>query len=523
MPTVKTLLPKTQSEEKLLRVAAYCRVSSDSTDQEHSFAAQVKYYTEMIGKNPKWTLADIYSDEGISGTSTSRRDDFNRLIADCKRGKIDRVLTKSVSRFARNTVDCLNTVRLLSSLGVSVLFEKEQIDTAKMSSEILLAMTGTQAQDESISISGNMRWSYEKRMKAGRYICCRTPYGYDFADGTLVINEQEAEIVREIYRMFLSGMGKQRIADTLNEQQIPRRYGNDTWYHFTIDYILRNERYIGDALLQKSYTTNTFPYKKVKNNGERSMYYVENSHPPIIFKEDFEAVREILERRKHKSHKIKTTYPLSKLLLCSECGHPYRRVSNNGTVPYWKCAYRSGGKTDCRSIRVDEEDIYAALLRMVNILRKHYDDILKPMVTALEKAQSRANGTQHKVYEIDKEIAALNGKTLAIAKLQTQGILDPADFAAQMSELSHKVTRLRSERTKLLRMNEEDDHLIRLKEATEILVGLEGEVTDYDEDLIRSLVESITVKSETEIEIRLFGGLMLTEYLPSKKRRCRRK
>lgn len=523
MPTVKTLLPQTQTEAKLLRVAAYCRVSSDSTDQEHSFAAQVKYYTEMIGKNPAWTLADIYSDEGISGTSTGKREDFNRLIADCKRGKIDRVLTKSVSRFARNTVDCLNTVRLLSSLGVSILFEKEQIDTCKMSSEILLAMTGTQAQDESISISGNMRWSYEKRMKSGRYICCRTPYGYDFADGTLSINEKEAKIVRDIFRMFLSGTGKQKIATILNEQQVPRRYGKDKWYHFTIDYILRNERYMGDALLQKSYTTDTFPYKKVKNHGERSMYYVENSHPPIISKEDFETARAILEKRKHKSHRKKTVYPLTKLLVCAECGHPYRRVSNNGTVPYWICAYRMGGKTECQSIRLDEEDIYAALLRMVNILQSHCDDILKPMITALEQAQSRANGTQHKVYEIDKEIAALNSKTLAIAKLQTQGILDPADFASQISDLSHKVTRLRSERTKLLRMNEADDDLIRLKAAVDTLAGLESEVTEYDENLIRSFVEKITVKSETEIEIRLFGGLTLTEHLPCRKRRCKRK
>lgn len=523
MPIVKTLLPKIQTEERLLRVAAYCRVSSDSADQEHSFAAQVKYYTETIGKNPMWTLADIYSDEGISGTSTGRREDFGRLIADCRRGKIDRVLTKSVSRFARNTVDCLNTVRLLSSLGVSILFEKEQIDTAKMSSEILLAMTGIQAQDESVSISGNMRWSYEKRMKTGRYICCRTPYGYDFVDGTLRINEPEAEVVRDIFRLFLSGMGKQRIAATLNEQQVPRRYGTEKWYHFNIDYILRNERYIGDALLQKSYTTSTFPYKKVKNNGERSMYYVENSHPPIIPKEDFEAVKELLQKRKHQSHKRKTIYPLTKLLRCVECGHPYRRISNSGTVPYWKCAYRTGGKSDCPSIRVDEEDIYAALLRMANILHNHYDDILKPMVTALEQAQSRSNGTQHKVYEIDKEIAALNSKTLAIAKLQTQGILDPADFAAQMSDLSNKVTRLRSERTKLLRMNEEDDNLIRLKDAAEAIAGLEADLTEYDEALIRRLVEKITVKSETEIEIRLFGGLVLTENLPGKKRRCRRK
>ena len=165
MPTVKTLLPQKQADVQLIRVAAYCRVSSDSTEQKESFAAQVEYYTGLIGGNPFWTLADIYADEGVTGTSMRKRDDFNRMIADCRRGKIDRIITKSVSRFARNTVECLDTVRKLSKIGVSVLFEKEQIDTSKMWSEFLLALAGVQAQDESVSISGNMRWSYEKRMK----------------------------------------------------------------------------------------------------------------------------------------------------------------------------------------------------------------------------------------------------------------------------------------------------------------------------------------------------------------------
>ena len=169
MPTIRTIRPQQKNNEvPILRVAAYCRVSSDSDDQMHSFSVQTEYYKKLIGENPLWTLADIYADEGITGTSRKKRDEFNRMLADCKRGRVDRILTKSVSRFARNTVDCLDTVRMLSGLGISVLFEKEQIDTAKMSSEVILGMISTQAQDESVSISGNMKWSYEKRMKNGQ-------------------------------------------------------------------------------------------------------------------------------------------------------------------------------------------------------------------------------------------------------------------------------------------------------------------------------------------------------------------
>lgn len=519
MPTVKTLLPKQKCEEKLIRVAAYCRVSNDSTDQQHSFAAQVKHYTEFIGENPKWSLADIYADEGITGTSMNRRDEFNRMIADCKRGKIDRIITKSVSRFARNTVDCLNTVRMLSGLGVSVMFEKEHIDTAKMSSEILLAMAGTQAQDESISISGNMRWSYEKRMKSGEYIGSYTPYGYDFINGSLVINESEAEIVRKIFDMYLHGIGKLKIAQYLNENKVIRKCGYTTWYHFTIHYILNNERYIGDALLQKNFTTESIPFQKKKNHGERPMYYVENSHPPIITREQFAVVKSIQKMRK--TIRNEREYPLSKLLICNDCGHTYRKV-NNTRYAYWECSYWSSGKSiSCNHIRIDETDIYATLIRMVNILRENYDSILKPMIKSLEELQIKVNGTQHKVYEIDKAMSEVNNQIHLLSQLQLQGILDPSDFAAQSNELSNKVYQLRAERMKLLRQNNNDDNLLKLKEAAETIACMDEELTEYDEDLIRSIVEKIIVKSSTEIEIHLFGGLIITEHLPSKKRRCK--
>ena len=252
--TVTKIVPNiiVMQESKKLRIAAYCRVSTDSSDQEHSFAAQVKYYSEMIEKLDDAILVDIYADEGISGRGTAKRDDFKRLIADCKKGKIDRIITKSVSRFARNTVDCLETVRMLSKLGVTVCFEKEHIDTAHMTSEVILALSGTQAQDESFSHGNNMRWSYTNAMKSGNFLGTIAAYGYTLINrGTVIINEEEAQVVRLIKDLYLSGMGLQKIAKHLNATGVMRRYGKP-WNATAVKYVLTNERYIGDALLQKS-------------------------------------------------------------------------------------------------------------------------------------------------------------------------------------------------------------------------------------------------------------------------------
>lgn len=517
MPTVRTLLPKTQAEENLIRVAAYCRVSSDSTEQKDSFAAQVEYYTGLIGGNPCWKLADIYADEGVTGMSMKKRDDFNRMIADCQRGKIDRIITKSVSRFARNTVECLDMVRKLSQLGISILFEKEQIDTSKMSSEFLLALAGVQAQDESVSISGNMRWSCEKRMKNGDLVGSAA-FGYDWSHGTLIVNETEAEIVHKIFDMYLSGVGKHDIAQYLNHNHIPCRSKDARWYHTDVLYILQNERYIGDALLRKNYTTEAFPFQKRKNRGEKPMYYVSNSHKPIISREQYEFVKKALDRRKGgKSAYIQ--HPLSRLLICPECRHNYRRV-DHPEKPYWKCTYKGSGWTKCDSVSVAEKDVYAALIRMVNILRENYDSMIESTITALERLHSKANGTRHKMYEIDKTIADVNQQIHLLSQLQVQGILDPSDFAAQSNALANKVYRLRGDRMNLLHENEHDDNLIKLRRTAETIANLDEALTEFDEDFIRSIVEKIIVKSAAEIEIHLFGGLIFTEHLPTAKKRC---
>ena len=265
-----------------LRVAAYVRVSSDSMDQLNSFMAQANYYTTLISSKENWTLADIYADEGITGTSAKKRPDFQRLLSDCRKGRIDKILVKSISRFARNTQDCLETVRELKSIGIGVCFEEQNIDTSEMSGELLTAVFASIAQKESESISGNMRWSVMHRMQSGTFIPSSPPFGYKLVDNEIKIDPDAAEIVKRIYRDYLDGKNMDEIALQLNRENIPVRLGIETrkWKHGAISYILSNEKYTGDSLWQKTYSTNTLPVQKYKNYGERKMYYAVGTHPP---------------------------------------------------------------------------------------------------------------------------------------------------------------------------------------------------------------------------------------------------
>lgn len=295
-----------------IRLAAYCRVSTDKSDQLNSFVNQIKYYTDYTKKNPQFELVEIYADEGLTGTDMRKRNEFNRLLDDCKKRKIDRVITKSVSRFARNTQDLLVVIRMLKELGISVYFEEQGIDTSKMNMEMFATFPGLIAQQESFSISQNMRWSYQKRMQSGDFNTCKAPYGYTLENSELVVNEEEAVIVRRIFEMYLSGLGKQRIANILNEEKVPLKYGNKKWYVTTIKYILSNERYIGDALLKKTYMTDTLPFKEIRNKGEKEQYYIENSHVPIISKETFNAAQRMQRIRTSNNNIQKPTHLLSR-------------------------------------------------------------------------------------------------------------------------------------------------------------------------------------------------------------------
>ena len=277
MPEIRVIEPIIFAPAEKLRVCAYARVSSDSTDQRNSFASQVNYYTKYIQAHEGWTFVDIYADQGITGTSALKRDEFLRLMRDCRQGKIDRILVKSVSRFARNAQDCIEAVRELRQLGVTVYFEKEHINTANMSNEMFLSMMSAFAQEESISISKNMRKGAVMRMKNGTFRLSQAPYGYYLDEkGILIIQQEESKIVQRIFGNFLSGMGIQEIAAELQKEHIPKLNGEPIWSYTGILYILTNERYIGDELFQKRYTTDTLPFQKKINRGQKKQYYAED-------------------------------------------------------------------------------------------------------------------------------------------------------------------------------------------------------------------------------------------------------
>lgn len=520
MPTIRTILPQQKNNDvPLLRVAAYCRVSSDSDDQMHSFGVQTEYYKKLIGENPLWTLADIYADEGITGISRKKRDEFNRMLADCKRGRIDRILTKSVSRFARNTVDCLDTVRMLSGLGISVLFEKEQIDTAKMSSEVILGMISTQAQDESVSISGNMKWSYEKRMKNGTFTCCRPPLGYDLINGKLVVNPHDAEIIRNVFEMFLSGIGRETIARYLNDIGVPNPSKGKKWRHCTVDYLLKNEKYIGDALLQKQYTTSSFPSTRKRNFGQRTQYYVENSHEPIISRDTFNKVQQLIA--KNTKEWCYHSHPLTGLLRCPHCGCAFCRIQSANEV-FWRCASRNNAGSKCPPLRVVEADVKAALLRAANTLILHYQVILAPAIQALEQLHTKSIGEQARLLQINSQISSVSTQIHTLTQLQTQGILDACDFAEQNRILSDKLSKLRSDRYAILRAEEYDESIAKMRELSDLLEDQDHELEDFDESFLRELVERVVVESNTALRIYLPGGIMLPERMPETKRRYKR-
>jgi DNA invertase Pin-like site-specific DNA recombinase len=271
-------------EPQKKRMAAYCRVSTDQLEQLSSYEAQVNYYTTFINNSPEYEFGGLYADEGISGTNTKKREQFNKMIEDCKAGKIDVIITKSISRFARNTLDCLNFVRMLKELSIEVIFEKENIRTMDSKGEVLLTILSSLAQDESRSISENSTWGIRRKYEQGKVSVNYTKFlGYDKGeDGNLVINEKQAKVVRRIFKDYLDGKGANRIARELEDEGVPNWNGKTKWYESSIRKMLSNEKYKGEALLQKTYTVNFLTKKRVVNNGEIPQYYIEESHPAII-------------------------------------------------------------------------------------------------------------------------------------------------------------------------------------------------------------------------------------------------
>ena len=502
---------------EVIRLAAYCRVSSKSTDQLHSFAAQIRYYKDYERMNPQYKLVDVYADEGLSGTDMKKRDEQNRLIRDCRLGKIDRIITKSVSRFARNTQELLVALRSLKEMGVSIYFEEQGIDSDKMNMEMLVTFPGMAAQQESINISDHLRRSYQMRMESGEFNCNAPAYGFEIADGQLVVKEDEAQIIRRIFDLYLKGIGKQNIANILNAEGVPRRYGQQKWHHTTIDYVIKNERYMGDALLQKEYTTDTLPFRKKRNHGEKTQYYVENSNPPIISREVFQAAQKLQESRVTVMKKGHSS-PLSGILRCPDCGSTFRRQMLRETV-YWMCSDKAAGATNCQSRRVRENAVFDAFCLMVNKLSAHRNDLLDTLIHQLEMMQNRGGESQEKIRQIDKQIADLSAQNLVIARLHTNGVLNGSDFAAQSSVISNKINALRLDRKKILAEDEDDELIYALKSLDDTLAGyVPG--APFDQQLFEGIVQSITVVDNARLTFHLIGGLALTELIPENAR-CR--
>lgn len=509
-----------QKTDEPIRLAAYCRVSSDSEDQLHSFAAQIRYYGEYTKKHPEYRLVDIYADEGLSGTDMKKRDEQNRMIRDCKKGKIDRIIVKSVSRFARNTEELLVTLRLLKEIGVSVYFEEQGIDTDKLNMEMIVTFPGMAAQQESVSLSGNMRWSYQKRMQSGEFNCCRAAYGFKMIDGQLVPEENEMEVVRRIFALYLQGIGTQSIANILNEEGVPRKHGKNKWYDLTIRYILCNERYMGDALLQKKYTTETLPFRKIRNKGQKPQYYVENSNPAIVSRETYSAAQKLLKAREKAYCPQRMRYPLSCKMRCPECGCTFRRQVINGTA-YWFCSGVSSGATDCESRRVREDMVYEAFTRMAEKLQDNRKSLLGTLIRQIEAMQNRTSDVQETVKRLDKEIADLNARNLVITRLHTNGILPAAAYSAQAAEIGNKINELRIERRRKLAEDENDEWLEQIRELYSIMEDYLP-TGRFDEELFGQIVDSITVNDNTQLTFHLTGGIELTEEI-DEKGRCKRK
>ena len=521
-----------RASKRQLRVAAYCRVSTDDEEQLTSYEAQKNYYTDKIMTNKEWTMAGIFADEGITGTSARKRPEFLRMIRQCKQGKIDIVLTKSISRFARNTVDCLNYVRALKELGIAVIFEKENMNTLEVDSEILITMLGAFAQSESESISANVRWGIRQAMKEGKAtIQYKYLYGYRKGeDGRPAIIPEQAEVVRKIYDLFLSGTPVRGIQEYLNENAVPNINGEPKWARSAIDSILTNEKYCGDVLLQKTYIDDCINKKVKKNTGQLPMYLVQNHHEGIISRETFDAAQAELARRsagKSPSKKNSPTgrsrysskYALSDRLYCGECGTRYQRCTwrnrDGSKRVVWRCVSRVdyGSKYCHNSPTLDEEPLHRTILAAINSAVKDKDTIIYNLKSAMEKELAPVAGQQLSLSEIDNQLEQLNtefSKVLAEASESD----DQAAYSDRFRDIMQKQTALKSQRDEIQGMLAESGkaatHIDQCREATEVIPAV---ITEWNEALIRQIVENVTVETDGGVVIALKSGASIHQEL----------
>ena len=501
-----------QQDAQKLRVAAYARVSTDSTDQANSFLAQMEHYNRVITSNERWTMVDVYADRGVTGTSAEKRPDFQRMLADCRQGKIDKILVKSISRFARNTKECLEIVRELKTIGVAVCFEEQNIDTGRVTGELLTSVFAAIAQKESESISKNMRWSYQARMKNGTFLPGSMAYGYRIENRKIVIDAEKAEVVQRIFREYLSGYGLLEITKRLNAAGIPADEGKQKWTINAVSYILSNERYIGDSLWQKKYATEAIPAKQVRNHGEREQYYATGTQEAIVDKETFDTVQALRQHRAeiHHGGPAKDTDPMRTKLRCGVCGSSFRKRESNGTV-YWACRTHLRDKNSCPVMQITERVLHEALLRLYHKLKWHGDEILAPMVKDLRSIRRRKLLWSEDVVALNKQISEISEQNQLLASMKQMGLVDPDLYIARSNEYGRQLREAKRKRAKLLDEDGGDDAIDKTEDLLDTLETMPDFLPRFDESVLVELVERMELTADHRLIFHLYNGLALTE------------
>jgi len=513
------------------RVAAYCRVSTDSEEQLTSYQNQTRVYTEMIAANKEWEFAGLYADEGISGTRADKRPEFQRMIRDCQNGKIDYIITKSVSRFARNTVECLEYVRSLKAQGIGIFFEEQNIDTLKNESELYLVIYAGFAQSESESISKHITWTYRKKFKEGKVsFQYKNFLGYrKGADSQPEIVPEEAAIVERIYEMFLAGQPVKVIAQTLQAEKIEIPGKNLSFSKNMIMNILRNEKYCGDCILQKTVTVDCISKTRKANQGEAPMYIVENNHPAIISREVFNRAQEELSRRNSlrlQSDKTAITangryskYALTEVLHCAECGSRYKRVTwsiHGKKKIVWRCVSRLDyGKKYCKkSITVEEATLHGAIVRALNRFHVEDESTYLTLMKATIGEAIGINGGSEEIDLLTRRIDALNkrmldlvnetvaaGKDVESSEDEFKGISD------QIEQLDRRIVAIQES------IHKDGSRQARLEEIQSIIAKRSANETQYDDSIVRQMIECIKVHSDGRLTIIFGGGYEIKEVL----------
>ena len=528
-PQKSILVDKEKYHQK--RVAAYCRVSTDSEEQLTSYQNQTRVYTEMIAANKEWEFAGLYADEGISGTRADKRPEFQRMIRDCQNGKIDYIITKSVSRFARNTVECLEYVRSLKAQGIGIFFEEQNIDTLKNESELYLVIYAGFAQSESESISKHITWTYRKKFEEGKVsFQYKNFLGYrKGADSQPEIVPEEAAIVERIYEMFLAGQPVKVIAQTLQAEKIEIPGKNLSFSKNMIMNILRNEKYCGDCILQKTVTVDCISKTRKANQGEAPMYIVENNHPAILSREVFNRVQEELIRRqalRAKSDKTSITatgkyskYALTEVLQCAECGSRYRRVTwtaHGRKKIVWRCISRLDyGTKHCKdSITVEEEALHGAVVRALNRFHTEDESTYLALMKATIGEAIGINGGSEEIDLLTRRIDTLNKRMLDLVNETVAAGKDVESSEDEFKGISDQIEQL-NRRIAAIQENVHKDgsRQARLEEIQSIIAKRSANETQYDDSIVRQMIECIKVHRNGRLTIIFGGGYEIEETL----------